>query len=116
LRRRSTVFLPDESNADDDHNHTIDYRSNDRWGPDGLLVEGSRHVVSRRLTEEKRERVREQIHQLSRIIIEEKQQEIEEKRKPDHGNHRVSYITRGENHGDVQHWRLATRLYLSNAE
>jgi hypothetical protein len=43
--RRSTVLLPDESNADDDHDHSVYYRSNDRRGPDRLLIKGYRHGV-----------------------------------------------------------------------
>jgi hypothetical protein len=39
----STVLLPEESNAHDYHDHSIDYRGDDGRGPDGLLVNLGRH-------------------------------------------------------------------------
>jgi hypothetical protein len=39
----STVLLPEEGNAHDDHDHSIDYRGNDGRGPDCLLVTLGRH-------------------------------------------------------------------------
>jgi hypothetical protein len=45
LSPRSTVLLPDESNADDDHDHTVYYCSDHGRGPYWLLSEGLRHGV-----------------------------------------------------------------------
>jgi len=39
LSPRSTVLLPDESNAHDDHYHSIDNSCDNRRCPDGLLVD-----------------------------------------------------------------------------
>jgi len=39
----STVLLPEEGNAHDNHDHPVDYRGDDGRGPDGLLVTLGRH-------------------------------------------------------------------------
>ncbi len=46
LSPRSTVLLPDESNADDDHDYSVYYCSDHGRGPDWQLSKGSRHGVS----------------------------------------------------------------------
>jgi hypothetical protein len=45
LSRRSTVLPPDESDAHDDHDHSVCYRSDDGRGPDWLLSKRPRHGV-----------------------------------------------------------------------
>jgi hypothetical protein len=45
LSSRSTILLPDESNANDDHDHSIDYCGDDGRSPDFGLVGWGRHGV-----------------------------------------------------------------------